>query len=173
MASIKNTSAGDYNTYEAIFTLYNHWIGGEPFSLGTTIYFFVFPLLVTIPYGWSYCEEKTSGYIRSMVVKAGKKNYYLAKYTSVFVSGGLAMIIPLLFNFLLTSLIFPAITPEVIYDTTTGVFGESLMSNVYYTNPLVYVSIYLLIDFVFCGLIACISYIRDYTYWNFSLGAKT
>lgn len=32
------------------------------------------------------------------------------------------------------------------------------MSSLYYTIPVLYVLLYLCIDFVFCGLIACISY---------------
>ena len=36
------------------FTLFNHWIGGEGFSLGSSLYFFVFPLLIALPYGWSF-----------------------------------------------------------------------------------------------------------------------
>ena len=42
------------------FTLFNHWIGGEGFSLGSSLYFFVFPLLIALPYGWSFCGEKNS-----------------------------------------------------------------------------------------------------------------
>ena len=55
------------------FTLFNHWIGGEGFSLGSSLYFFVFPLLIALPYGWSFCGEKNSGYMRQMLVRAGEK----------------------------------------------------------------------------------------------------
>lgn len=57
--------------YEA-FTLFNHWIGGEGFSLGSSLYFFVFPILIAIPYGWSYCGEQKSGYMSQMIVRTGK-----------------------------------------------------------------------------------------------------
>ena len=50
------------NPMYGVLSLFNRWIGGEPFSFGSSAYFFVFPLLVAIPYGWSYCEEKQSGY---------------------------------------------------------------------------------------------------------------
>jgi hypothetical protein len=146
------------NPVSAMFSLFNHWIGGEPFSLGTSIFFLVFPLLVAIPYGWSYCEEKTNGYKRSMVVRSGKTPYFLSKYIAVFLAGGLAMVIPLTFNFSLTAMFFPAVTPDVIYDTAYGVFGGSLMSVLYYSTPFLYVLCYLVIDFVFGGLIACISF---------------
>lgn len=146
------------NPMQAASGLFNLWIGGEPFSLGGAIYFFVFPLLTAIPYGWSYCEEKQCGYIRMAAVRCGRTNYFLAKYIAVFISGGLAMVIPLVFNFLLTSMFAPAVMPSPVYCTSNGVFFHSLMSMVYYTRPFLYVFIYLGIDFVFCGLIACISY---------------
>lgn len=138
--------------------LFNLWIGGEPFSLGSAIYFFVFPLLVAIPYGWSYCEEKQCGYTKMMAVRSGKMNYFMSKYIAVFLSGGLTMVIPLLFNFLLTSMFVPAVVPSPVYCTSSGIFFYSLMSRIYYTMPLLYVFLYLCIDFFFCGFIACISY---------------
>lgn len=154
---LSHTQREGINPMYAASSLFNFWLGGEPFSLGSTIYFFIFPLLVAIPYGWSYCEEKNNGYTRVMVVNAGSRKYFLAKYIAVFLSGALAMVIPLLFSFLISSLFFPAVLPEPIYCTTNGIFYDSLMSILYYSVPLLYVFFYLCIDFIFGGLIACIS----------------
>lgn len=140
-----------YNPCYEGYTLFNHWVGGEAYSLGSSLYYFVFPILIAIPYGWSYCGEQTSGYIRQVVVRMGRKKYMLAKYIATFISGGLTMIIPLVINFMLTALFFPAIKPVVSYDTMYGVFGYSMFSELYYTYPFVYVAIYLLLDFLFCG----------------------
>lgn len=150
-------AAGANPAYESS-SLFNMWIGGEPFSLGSSIYFFVFPLLTAIPYGWSYCEEKQSGYVRVAVVRSGKKAYFLSKYVAVFLSGGLAMVIPLVFNFVLTAMFIPAVMPNPIYGTSNGIFFNSLMSMIYYSMPLLYVLLYLCVDFLFCGLIACLSF---------------
>ena len=155
---LSNTQGEGINPMYAAASLFNLWIGGEPFSLGSTIYFFIFPLLVTIPYGWSYCEEKNNGYNRVMTVNAGSRNYLFAKYIAAFWSGALAMVVPLLFNFFISSLFFPAVLPEPIYCTTNGIFYYSLMSTIYYSMPLLYVFVYLLIDFIFGGLIACMSF---------------
>lgn len=160
LATLKDMALSSPEGYKVLtpaYTVFNNWIGGEPFSLGTAIFFFVFPLLIALPYGWSYCEERRNGYSRSMIVQSGKTPYFISKYIAVFLSGGLAMAIPLIFNFLLAALIFPSITPVVTYDTVYGVFGGSLMSNFYYTRPFLYVVIYICIDFVYSGLLACIS----------------
>lgn len=146
------------NPMQAGTHLFNKWIGGEAFTLGTSIYFFVLPLLAAIPYGWSYCEEKQCGYVRMAASRGGKTCYYLSKYIAVFLSGGFGAVIPLLFNFLLTSLFIPATLPTPVYCTSNGVFFPSPMSSLYYTIPVLYVLLYLCVDFVFCGLIACISY---------------
>ena len=138
-------------------TLFNHWVGGEPVSLGTSVYFFIFPILCAIPYGWSYCVERKSGYTRTMIVHSGKKVYFLAKYIVTFVSGGLAMVIPLVLNIMMAAALFPAIKPDVTYGVHYAVFKNSLMSELFYTRPFLYVFLYLCMDFVFCGLLACCS----------------
>ena len=145
-----------YDPHIGINTVFNCWIGGEPFSLGSSIYFFVFPLLIALPYGWSYSEERKCGYRRMMITKTGKKKYYCAKYVAVFLSGGVAMVLPLIFNFWMTLLVVPAILPDVTMNMFYGVFGGSFLAELYYTVPFLYVAIYLFIDFVYCGFLICI-----------------
>lgn len=145
-----------YDPHIGINTVFNCWIGGEPFSLGSSIYFFVFPLLIALPYGWSYSEERKCGYRRMMITKTGKKKYCCAKYVAVFLSGGVAMVLPLIFNFWMTLLVVPAILPDVTMNMFYGVFGGSFLAELYYTVPFLYVAIYLFIDFVYCGFLVCI-----------------
>lgn len=66
------------------------------------------------------------------------------------------MVIPLIFNFLLAMLFFPVATPQPIYSTIYGIYYSSLMSDLFYTCPFLYVFFYLTLDFVYCGLLACI-----------------
>ncbi len=141
----------------SIYSLFNHWIGGESMSLGSSVYFFIFPILCAMPYGWSYCVERKSGYTRTMVVLAGKKKYFAAKYIATFVSGGLAVVIPFIINIAMTACFFPAIKPEIENDIYYAVFKNGLMSELFYSKPFLYLFFYLIIDFVFCGLLADIS----------------
>jgi len=76
------------------------------------------------------------------------------------------MVIPLVFNFLLTAMFVPAVCPDPSYLIWYAVNGASLMSELYYTYPAVYVLLYLAIDFFFCGLIACLSYSISTIYKN-------
>lgn len=145
-----------YNPDTASDTLFNNWIGGEGGSLGTVVYYFIFPLLITLPYGWSFVSEKKSGYWRTMAVYCGKRNYYVCKYIAMFLSGGMAMVIPLIFSIMLTACYFPAVKPFVVYDIYYAVFSNSLFADLYYTYPFIYLLVYLVIDFVFCGVLACL-----------------
>jgi len=134
------------------------WVGTEAQSKSSTVLYFILPLLIAIPYGWSYCSERKSGYEKNIIIRSGKINYYLSKYIAIFVSGGLTIVITLLFNFLTLSLFLPLRKPYVGDDIYTGVFPYHIFCSVFYTHPYIYVFFKLLLAFVFCGLIACISY---------------
>jgi len=146
------------NPFLPMFTVFNQWLGGLSFGLAPTVFFFIFPLLISIPYGWSHAYEQRNGYIRQMVLRMGRRQYYVSKYAATFISAGLAMVIPLLFSFLISLIVFPAITPDVSYYTSYGVFAEALMSQWYYSQPFLYVGAYLLLDFFFCGLLGGIAF---------------
>lgn len=149
---------GQRNPLMPMETLFNHWIGGEANTPGAADYFFLFPLLISIPYGWSYCAERRSGYVKNVVIRAGRTRYYLSKYIALFLSGGLVMVIPLLSNFLLAAMFFPAVIPDPSYITAYGIGASSFLSMHFYSRPFLYVLLYLLVDFVFSGLIACLCF---------------
>lgn len=162
-----NVSSLDFATIEknpmiSAYTVFSTWIGGDGYSLGASVYFFIFPLLISIPYGWSYCEEKKNGYIGAVVVKAGKTSYFWAKYIAVFLTGGLAMVIPLIFNFLLAMLFFPVATPQPIYSTVYGIYYSSLMSDLFtHIRFYMYFSSLLLILYTVVCLLVYVWQFRD------------
>ena len=109
-------------------TLFNYWIGSEAITPGSTNYFFLFPILVSLPYGWSYCMERRSGYIQNVVVSRKLK------------SKGITIAKP----------------PDPYYITSYGIISSSFLSEFFYTRPFLYVFLYLMVDFIYCGLIACL-----------------
>jgi len=130
-----------------------HWIG-QSTSMETFLYYMILPILATIPFADSFFTDKKGGYIKNVLIRANKKDYYISKYIATFISGGLAVVIPLIVSFLITSMILPSIFPEV---TNGGVFSNSMWSKLFYTNPYIYILGYLIIDFIFSGLIATIA----------------
>ncbi|MBM7542280.1 hypothetical protein [Amphibacillus cookii] len=139
------------------FSLFNHWIGGEAFSLGYTLFFTLIPLMAVLPYSWSYFIENKIGYVKSIVTRSSKFQYYLSKYIATFVSGGLVVLIPLIANILIVACFVPAITPTKLYPLYYAVDHGSLWSGLFYTHPIIYVLLYLILDFVFAGLFATMS----------------
>lgn len=156
--SLKNMAMTSGNPMHGFQGLYNSWIGGETSSLGYILFYALIPLLAAIPYGWSYCREWNEGYIKYVATRCEKKEYCLAKYIAVFLSGGLVIFIPLCVNFILTACFVPAYQPSIIYQLYYSVSHGSMWSELFYSHPLVYVLLYLILDFIFGGLFATLSY---------------
>lgn len=91
-----------------------------------------------------------------------KKIYFKAKYLAVFLSGGVAVAAPLLLNLVLSSMFMPAFIPD---NGTVGTISPTTMAyEVFFTHPLVYVLMFIVIDFIFAGVIATLS--LSYTYFT-------
>lgn len=138
-------------------SVFNNWIGGEGLSPFSSIFSFVFPLLSTLPYAWSYQYEKSAGYQNQLLLHETRFSYLLTKYAAVFLSGGLAVLVPLIINFLCTCLIFPVVTPDVSYCHYYGIYNQSPFCELFYSQPLLFETVYLLIDFIFGGIFACLA----------------
>lgn len=140
-----------------INSIFRFWIGSETDSMGFILFYFLFPLLACFSYSWSYVDEK-KGFMRNLVVRSRKRDYFIAKYIACFVSGGLTILIPLLVNLFFIAMFIPARMPEVSYEIYYGVFYESLGSLTFYTHPFLYIIFFLVLDFVFAGLFSCVGY---------------
>lgn len=138
--------------------VYNYWIGGESQTMGYALFFFLLPLLAVFPYGWSYCVESRSGYSKLPIVHSGRKEYFGAKYLVVFCSGGCVVTLPLLLNFIFVACFVPAYRPSIMYLLYYPIQRGSMWSEMFYTNPFLFVLCYLLLDFVFAGLLAVTAY---------------
>ncbi|MCI1966938.1 MAG: hypothetical protein LKJ17_12575 [Oscillospiraceae bacterium] len=137
-------------------TVFNEWIGGQGLFLTATLYFFLLPLMAAIPYGDSYYLEKKSGYPKNIFLRTNKKYYFISKYIAVFLSAGTAITIPLLLNLLVTMAMFPSVLPDI--NAPVFMMNPSCMwSSMFYAAPYGYIFCYLLLDFVFSGLLATIS----------------
>lgn len=138
-------------------SLYNHWIGAEFSSLGFTLFFTLLPIIAVLPYGWSYFTENKAGYVKVVVTRSGKWQYFLTKYIGVFTAGGLVILIPQILNLLIVASFVPAITPTKLYPLSYIVTHGSLWSELFYLYPLIYVILYLILNFIFAGLFATMS----------------
>lgn len=137
-------------------SVFNKWMGGEIYSIQPYLYFLIAPILAAIPFADSFYLDKKSGFLKNIFIRTKKRNYYISKYLSTFITGGAAVVIPLALNFILTSMFLPALTPESCAGTFM-IMDMSMWADLFYSNPYIYVLMYLILDFVFFGLVATIA----------------
>ncbi len=135
---------------------YEYWMGGEWYSLFSYTFYMIFPLLATATIGDTLVSDRTSGYLRHMFILGERKQYYKARFISAFFSGGIVIIIPLLLNMLLCAVTCPSVYPQAATGTAP-IFTSSMWSSLYFSHPLIYTFLYLLVDFVYGGLFASFS----------------
>ena len=139
-------------------SLFVRWIAVNGISLGNRIFYFLWPVFAAIPFGWSYSQDKRSGLYTQLVVRSGTKTYFFSKYLAVFISGGLAVSIPVLLNLLINATICPYYIPNVM-DFLVAVFDGSFMSKLFYTHPWVHGLVWCGVDFLFGGVTACLCFL--------------
>lgn len=76
------------------------WLTGPMGTSGYLPFASIFP---TLPYAFSYLEEKNSGYIKHIISRIGLKKYKLNKIFFTALSGGLAVAVPCFILFLMLS----------------------------------------------------------------------
>lgn len=92
--------------YEINGGFYSYWL--PRYLDGSTIYYFYFiGIIAALPYGISYYKDKKSGIIKNICNRVDRHKYIMAKYIATFVSGGLAVTIPIVVDFFAIKLICP------------------------------------------------------------------
>ena len=154
-----------YITYQIPPILSQNWIGGDILGTETFLYFLILPILATLPYGLSYFEDKDNGFLKMIYQRTRREEYIKNKFVATFISGGIAVTVPLIINLMVAMSLFPNIVPDVSRCTDL-IFSNRIFYQIYYSKPLVYITLFLIIDFLFAGMWAVIallsSYLSDY-----------
>ncbi len=156
MREIEYAMDGKANGFLYPHTVFNKWMGGDPTSLQPYLYFLIFPILAALPYGASYAEDEKSGYARLLLVRSSRGSYYGSKALAVFLSGGTAVVLPLLLNLGITAAILPSLVPQAV-TFLYPIHSASLWSELYYSHPYLYIALFLLLIFIFGGLFALLA----------------
>ncbi len=138
------------------WTVYDSNIILDGGSIFLHIYYYAIILLASIPFASSYYTDIQTGFIKNICLKMKKSQYLLAKYIAVFLSAGVAGVIPVIINIMLTMTVLPSLTPQA----GAGVFpilGQVFLAEIYYQNPMFYTLIYIFIEFMFSGVLACMA----------------
>lgn len=148
----------NWESYPAEYPLsvFHKWLGGQNGTSQPMLYYLLVPILCSIPYGGSYYFDLHSGYINQITTRGEQPHYLIAKMITSFLNGAAIAVIPLLFDFLITGSIYPAIHPQ----SGIGFYAignYSLWGELFYSHPYCYLTLYLLLDAIFFGLLNLIS----------------
>ena len=142
------------HVYESQFAngAYTLWLPMSVSESLPNLFFFIAPLTISFAYAWSFRSDIQTGYGQSIIGRADRMHYYLAKSVAAFLSGGLVITIPLLINFLILICAVPCYQPDVSDVVYTGIWTKVFLSRVFYNCPLGYVMIKIVMDFLLAGL---------------------
>ena len=138
------------------------WLPLHGAGIGNTMFFTAMPIIATMPYGWSYNRERLSGYYYQSITRMGTKGYYFSKYFSVFLSGGIVILLPLLFDLVLVSMICPDVALDV-NDSLLPILNYSFCGQLFYKNRWLYAFALCLVEFIWGGSIACLTFLLGST----------
>lgn len=58
-------------------SLFNRWLALDVASFPTSTFYFMIPLIVVLPYGWSLVSEIRSGYTKNIIVRTTRKIIFI------------------------------------------------------------------------------------------------
>uniref|UniRef100_UPI00405752FF hypothetical protein n=1 Tax=Agathobacter sp. TaxID=2021311 RepID=UPI00405752FF len=137
---------------EYCLSSYNKWLGGESYSLQSTLFYMFIPIVCALPYGESWMYDCKSSIGGQAIIRGSKKTFVLTKMVISFLSGATIAVLPLLFDFALTSSTLPAIIPKVSLGLSP-IGTEALMGELFYEHPLIYTLVYIGLNGLFFGLL--------------------
>ncbi len=177
-----NTNDKSYSVFEAFFSFDRRFIEAHDefaairlFDAGLSGYIGMFiPIIVAFPFMVSFCAERNNGLMRFTITRSGRIRYYLSKFLTSFLSGGLAVMLGLGLYGIAVSLAFPsldsyAIDPEqlkwIVPDGAFSSVVKNLLAGFVYgafsTLPAFFLS-------AFCKnpyIITCLPFMLIYI-WN-------
>lgn len=148
------TLPDQYRSFKGLSVFYE-WMGVVSLGSASSVFFVIWPVLAALPHGWSLWKERKTSMDYQMIIRYGRRKYYLAKYLAVFMSGGVAVTLPLLLNLILEMAFLPAFLPEI----TAGVSpirNGILFSKIYYQHPFIFCLLWCSVAFVLGGETASI-----------------
>lgn len=110
---------------------------------GMDIYTVIMPLLACLPYSTSLNLDKESNFYNYIVTRTKKKHYLFAKILINALAGGIILALPTVLFYIILILTVPG--PIIEF----GIHPLGFMSNLFMSNPNLYILYTILIEFIF------------------------
>lgn len=134
---------------------FSFWLPIRTYEFAPGIFMMVWPLLVSIPYAWSWSSEQQSGMLDQEFARVRRVPCYLAKTLATYIAGALALGIPFVASLVISACFAPAGPVWVSDMLYTGVWRDAPLSSLFYTDPLAFCILWTLIASSIAGLWAC------------------
>ncbi|PAD20156.1 hypothetical protein [Terribacillus saccharophilus] len=113
----------------------------------TDLFLMLLPILAVMPFSTQLIEDKKTNYHLLMIMRTSKKKYLFTILITSSVAGFLAIVIPIVINFFLFTLTFPAIPPDPFIYYTEGLFSfETFFYNWQLNYPLIHSIFYIFLS---------------------------
>lgn len=121
------------------------------FGFAGELFYFIWPILATMPFAGSYLKEHREGVSSQIVSRCHVGTYFFSKYIAIFITGGIAILFPTILDVLLCALVSPSYLPSI----QMGVLDNRyFLSRLFYTHPWGYMAAWLPIIFLWGGVTA-------------------
>ncbi|MDO4599784.1 MAG: hypothetical protein Q4B39_06160 [[Ruminococcus] gnavus] len=141
------------------------WLAGNPTNWAGFVFFLILPILAMLPFGVSYFSDRESGYLKNLYTRMPRKQYLTNKFLAAFLSGGTAVVVPLVLNLICSLIFLPNLQPPTIHPYNF-INPTRFLYELYFSRPLLYIGLFIVLDFLLGGMFACIalaaSYLSDY-----------
>lgn len=108
---------------------------------GTRSFFlYAVVIIATVPFSYSYIEDKNSGYLKNILYRIEYKKYFKSKLLANSIAGGLALFIPVVVLFIICSIKYP-VAIFIIPGTSSveGFYPDGIFASQYAFHPFNYI----------------------------------
>lgn len=138
------------------FALAELWMGVSNYTVASTVFYMIWPLLTAMPYSWSYWKEKRDGVADQIMMQCGRKQYFAAKYLAVLISGGAVVFWTYLISFMMDATFLKMSFPSF---ESSAIHHGCVLSGMYFTHPYLYCILIMFICAFYGGVVACLSFL--------------
>ncbi|APA04821.1 MULTISPECIES: hypothetical protein [Bacillus] len=140
------------------FTPYTKWMGIGGISDYPALYMFLLPILATLPLSDLYARDRSTGFIRFLMIRGKHTQYFFSLFFINFLAGVVTAIFPLLLNIYLSFMKLPNIRPDRAINNEMPLASDNtFFPELYYTHPFVHMMLYVIIIGIFSGMFASIA----------------
>lgn len=140
------------NSEFSLVSLYGYLIITNTDLAPTEAFYLLFPIAAIMPYSWSLCKERNNGYLINIYTRTKKSTYLAAKCIATFTASFAVILVPLTLNLIASACLIPAFMPDISSLIYNGIGENRLWSSIYYTYPIAYCALFILLCAAFSGV---------------------